>query len=471
MRKKFQSPVGAAELKESITRPLSALDVALVLCGNTIASGIFLTGGTIARGAPNPGAYALVWIFAGVLVGAGLLTFSELGTRLPESGGQYVFLREAYGRKWAFLFGWTSLLIYHTGGLAAVAVGFGRFLARLLFDSDAGVPIVWVGQLQLSAANILAVAAILGLSVMQCRGLKESARLQIVLEAATILGIVAVALAVISRGAHANGPIASWTSGWPFVFRAPFWGTAMIAALWTFDGWDRGSWLSGDIRNPQRNVPLAMLGGGVVVFLLYAAANYAWLSAMSMVELQRSTNPAADITLRLFGAGAEHVLDTLVAVATLSCVNAVILAGPRLYQRMAADGLFFALDSPDRGQSVPIRSIQIQAVWASILAISGSYEDLIGWVTVAALGLHALAAASLFRIRSRKIGRAAGFRVPAYPLTPLVFIGACLFIMADSFLSAKRGSLFGIGLVFLGWPVYELWTRRRFPESLSEDRK
>ncbi len=459
-----------AKTGKSDSRPLSPLDVIFVLCGNTIASGIFLIGGTVARGAPDPGAYALVWLFAAVLIGTGLLTFAELGTRLPESGGQYAFLREAYGRRWAFLFGWTSLLIYHTGGLAAVAVGFGRFFTRLLFHSDSGMTMVRLGAWQLSTSNLLAVVAILALSALQCRGLKQSARLQGALETATILGIVAVSAAVFSRGGNANGPVASWTGGWPYVLQPPFWGTAMIAALWTFDGWDRGSWLSGDIQNPKRNVPLAMLGGGAVVFLLYAAANYAWLSAMPIAQLQRSENPAADVLLRLYGTHAEQALNGLVSVATLSCVNAVIIAGPRLYQRMARDGLFFSLDNPDRGPSVPLRSIQIQAVWASILALSGSYEDLVSRVTFAALGLHTLAATSLFRIRSRAVAGDTGFRAPAYPLTTLIFVAACLFIMVNTFFTAKRGSLAGIGLVLLGLPVYEFWTRRSLPSVPSEER-
>jgi basic amino acid/polyamine antiporter, APA family len=441
---------------------LGLLDAIMVLCGNTIGSGVFLVAGAVALAVPNAASFLAVWVVGGVLVMAGALTFAELASRMPESGGQYVYLRAAFGRRTAFLFGWTSLLVYQTGGLAAVAAGCANFLGRSLLGRDLSHQALTLRGWHLPEANVLAVAIILVLSATQCIGLRLSVWLQNTLETlnmAGILGMIAWGILLTIRGATSR---VAWTAPWHPGTPGSFWGVGMITVLWVYDGWDRGTWLAGEIQNPRRNVPLCLIAGTLAVIFLYVGANWTYVEAVSARTLLASDNAAADAVSRVLGSTAERFMDSLIAVSTFACLNAIILAGPRLYSRMADDGLFFNFSGWSRGRTnVLLGSILLQAAWACVLAMSGTYEELIKWVTFCALGLHGLTAAALAVLR-RRGSRAEKevFLTPGWPVTPLVFALTCGWIMINTLRAAPRESLAGAGLVALGLPCYEIWRRR-----------
>lgn len=451
----------------ALVRGMGAWGATLLTVGSILGTGIFLTTSDIARALPHAGWILAVWVAGGLLTLAGALAYAELGTMFPEAGGMYHFLKEAYGPLPGFLFGWASFWIIMSGGIAALAVGFGEYLGsflpffatrHVLFHAAVG-PWTW----SLSGGQLAAVLAIALLTGVNHLGLKEGAGLQNVLTVVKIGSLLALAGAGVMVQARAVNP---WTGpldphALPAGGLLSAFGVAMIAVLWTFDGWYGLTCSAGEVRDPGRNLPRGLIAGTWIVTLLYLAVHVAYLRALPVGAMAGEPRIAEAAAQALFGPLGARLIAAAVLVSIFGCLSATILYSSRIYVPMAADGLFFpALARIDPRRKTPVVSLWTQSAWAALLALSGSFEQLYTYVIFISFVFHAATAAAVFVLRRRRPAAPRPYRSWGYPAVPALFIGACLLIVGNTLAEKPTESLWGLGLLALGLPAY-LWFRQR----------
>jgi basic amino acid/polyamine antiporter, APA family len=433
-------------------RRLTTFDATMVTVGGIIGAGIFLNPAVVAQRVGTPALIMTVWILGGVIAIAGALTFAELGRRRPQAGGGYVYLTEAFGPLPAFLYGWTFLLVINTGGMAYVAVAFAGYTVDLI-----GAP--------LAATRPIAISAILLLTAVNYCGIRAGATTQNIFTLLKLLALAAVIVAGFAVGA--SGPVAAPATASVAPVGAldlvRLIGIALLPVLFTYGGWAHANNVAGEMRDPERTLPRAMIWGIGVVVVVYVAANLAYLWALGPTALAASATPASDTMRRAIGAAGGKVIGLGVALSTFGFVNLTILSAPRILQSMAADGLFFAsaatLHPRFRTPSVALLS---QAVWAVVLAWTGTYEKLLDYVVFGDWIFFGLIAATIFVYRRRdRPGEARGYRVPGYPVVPAAFVIVAAYVVASSVLSNPPNAVRGFVLIFLGIPVYAAWRARR----------
>ena len=453
-------------------RRLGTFDATMVVVGAIIGGGIFLNPAIVAQRVGTAGAVLAAWALGGAIAVVGALSFAELGARLPRAGGGYVYLRDAFGPLPAFLYGWTQLLVINTGGVAAVAIIFASYTADL-----AGAGQAWVKP--------LAVGAIVLLSAVNVAGVRFGSWVQ---NAFTLLTLGALALLVgagvwlwAHGGVHPAGAGAGDTAPGPLVLAM---GTALVPVLFAYGGWQHANNIAEEIRDPERRLPLALMVGVAIVVVVYVSANVAYLSALGSGGLARSTAPAAAALRAVAGQRGGEIIDVGVACSTFGILNVFIMATPRIYQAMAADGSFFASVARLSPRTrTPVVGLWIQMVWAVVLAASGTYGKLLDWVVFGDWIFFGAIVATVFvyRTRDRRAlrepsageapdGTAAGaarvggsaprFRAPAYPLLPGLFVAAACFVVYSSVVSNPRNAVYGTLLIGAGVPVFLGWRRR-----------
>lgn len=452
------SPVGTG-----LVRGLSTLDGALLTIGSVVGTGIFLTTSDMARVLPHPGLILLVWLAGGLLTLAGALTYGELGTMFPRAGGLYHFVKEAYGPLWGFLYGWTAFLVIMSGGIAAIGVAFGEYLGSFLpFFSPGNV----LGSMPLggwtwtlSGGQVAAVGAIVVLTAVNHLGLKEGAWVQnvlTVLKIGAILGLGALGLLV---PAQAAPRLLAPVGGVPGGLLAAF-GVAMIAALWTYDGWYGLTCSAGEMRNPGRSLPLGLILGTLVVTVMYLLLNLAYLRALPVSAMAGAPRVAEAAAAALFGPAGARIVSLVVLVSAFGCLSATILYSSRIYLPMAEDGLFFrSLARVHPRYRTPVASLWAQSGWSALLALSGTYSQLYTYVIFASVVFHAMTAAAVFILRRRRPDHPRPYRAWGYPVVPALFILACLLLIGNTLKESPVESLWGLGFVALGLPAYALFRR------------
>ena len=422
-----------------------------MVVGGIIGSGIFLNPALVAERVRTAELTLAVWVVGGVIALIGALVFAELGARRPVAGGGYVYLRDAYGRLPAFLYAWTLLLVIATGAIAAVAVTFASYTATLLGLGPAGrLP--------------LAVGAILVLSAINYVGVKPGAVTQNVL---TVLKLGALALLIIAgltlaRVPTVVQPLTPLPTGQVLLAV----GAALVPVLFAFGGWQQTNFVAEELIEPERNLPRALLAGVSIVVAVYLLANLAYLRALGMAGLAGSSAPAADAMLALLGPSGRSLIAAGIAVSTFGFLNLVILVSPRVYRAMAGDGLFFpSLARLHPRYRTPSTAILFQGAWAMVLTLTGRYGDLLDYVVFGDWIFFASTASTLFvfRARERKGLEPSGlrFRMPGFPLAPLIFIGAGVYVVVGSIASNPANAVKGAALILLGVPVFLFWERRR----------
>ena len=450
------SVAGAALPDEGLVRAIGLRSAVLFVLGSVIGSGIFLTTGVMATSLPSPTLILLAWAAGGLVALTGGLTYAEMGAMYPRSGGVYVYLREAFGPMLAFLYGWAALLIFFSGGIAAVAVGFADYLSYF-FPSLSPSRILWstrtpLGVWTVSAAQIVAMASIAVLVAVNYVGVRSGNRVNVALTVAKVLGIAA--LPVLALIAADVSP--AWTPVVPNVPRpAAAFGVAMIAVLWANDAWYCVTWIAGEMRNPQRDLPRALLIGISLLTGIYLAVNIAYLYTLPIDELQGVTRVAERAAAALAGAGGASFVALTVVVSTLGCNAAAVLAGARLLFAMARDGVFLPVAAAVHPRyRTPHIALVALGGWASLLALSGSYEQLFTYVMFASTLLHAVGALGVFRLRRLRPDVPRPYRVWAYPIVPLVYIGASSALVLNTLIERPRESIAGLAFLALGLPVY-----------------
>lgn len=446
----------------SLVRGLGAWDGALLTIGAAVGSGIFITTGDMARTLPHAGLILLAWVVGGLLTLAGALSYAELGTLYPTAGGMYIFLREAYGPLPAFLYGWACFLVIMSGGIAAIAVGFGEYLGSFLpFFSTSHVLLAlrlgsWTWTL--SGGQLAAAAAIALLTAINYVGLRAGAATQnllTVIKVAALVAFAGVGLLVAPRAAPAL------VSALPSSGATAAFGVAMIAVLWTFDGWYGLTFSAGEVRRPGRDLPIGLIGGTLAVMALCVALNVVYLRALPLEAIASTPRIGESAAAALFGAAWSRAVSALVLVSTFGCLAATILYAARIYLAMAEDGVFFqGLAAVHPRFRVPGRSLVAQGAWAVLLTVSGTYSGLYTYVTFAATLFHAATGAAVLVLRHRHPRAVRAYRVWGYPVIPVLFILGCALIVLNTLVERPVGSLWGLVLVALGVPAYLTWRRK-----------
>jgi basic amino acid/polyamine antiporter, APA family len=461
----LRQPQGPPPPQESLlVRGLGTWDGTLLTVGSIVGTGIFLTTSDMARVLPHAGLILLVWLAGGLLTLAGALTYGELGAMFPRAGGLYHFVKEAYGPLWGFLYGWTAFLVIMSGGIAALGVAFGEYLGSFVpFFSTrnvlASVPVgSWTWTL--SGGQVAAALAILFLTAVNHLGLKEGAGIQNALTVLKIGAIVVLAVLGLAVSAPVTpdfyGPAGSIPGGLLAAF-----GVAMIAALWTYDGWYGLTCSAGEMRDPGRSLPRGLILGTAAVTLLYLLLNLVYTRALTLPAMAESPRIAETAAAVLFGSGAARIVSAVVLVSTFGCLSSTILYSSRIYLPMAEDGLFFrSLARVHPRHRTPVACLWAQTAWALVLTFSGTYSQLYTYVIFASVVFHAMTAAAVFVFRRRLPDYPRPYRTWGYPLIPALFILACLLLIANTLKESPVESLVGLGLVALGLPAYAMFRRR-----------
>lgn len=429
------------------------------MIGNVIGSAIFLTSGTMAATLDSAPALLGAWLLGGVLAVAGGLTFAEMGAMFPRTGGLYVFLEEAYGPVWGFLFGWAALLVVLTGSVAAVAVGFAEYLSYFAPSLGTSRVLLTTGPVTVSAGGIVAVISIGVIGAINVAGVATASRVQGALTVLKIVGLAAIPIVALIY--HPSSP--SLTPVLPPVHRpvAAF-GVAMIAVMWAFEGWSYLAFSAGEVRDASRVVPRALMLGTLALTAIYLSVNVGYLFALSLPEMAGETRIAEKAMAALVGpAGAAFIAATVI-VSTLGCNVAGTLAMSRSCYAMAADGLFFkSVAAVHPVYRTPHVAIGVTCVWAALLAISGTYEQIFTYVTFASVLFATLGGLAIFRLRRTHAHVPRPYKTWGYPIVPAVFVAGSALLVVNTLSERPVESLLGLGLVALGLPAYWYWSSRR----------
>ena len=435
----------------ALPRRLGLLDGSLLLVGAVIGSGIFVVPSLIARRVPEPGLVILIWLFSGVLVLAGALALAELGAMLPHSGGLYVYMREAYGPFFAFLYGWTVMLVVIPGSVAALTTAFLLYLGHFV-------------SMSVPAAKVVGILVLLTLGWVNARGVRWGANVQntfTLLKAGSLVGLVAVAL-VTGRGSADNlTPVAPESFSFSVIGAI---GVAMISTLFAYDGWHFVGFVAGEIREPARNVPRSIFLGVFVVVTIYLAANLAYYFALGPEGIAASDRVASDAVSAMIGEGGASLIALAILCSTFGAIAANILAGPRVLFAMAQDGLVFpSLADVHPRHASPANAIWLLSVWAAVLTLTGGYEHLITMSMFANWILFTMVAFSVVVLRRRHPEWERPYRVPAYPIPVAIFVIVSAVFVVNTLVESTRSSLYGLVIVALGVVFYRL---RRRPEPV-----
>ena len=446
-----------------LVRAIGLGSAILFVVGSVIGSGIFLTTGVMAVSIPSVSLLLLAWVLGGVLAITGGLTYAEMGSMFPRSGGVYAFLREAYGPVVAFLYGWVALLVVVSGGIAAVMVGFADYVSYFI-EPLSPRNILWstptpLGTFSLSAGQLTAAAGIAILGVINYVGVRTGNMVVAVITTAKVAALAAlpVMALIAARVEPSFTPVVPPDLARP----AASFGVAMIAVLWTYESWYFVTYAAGEIKDPQRNVPLALIYGILALMAIYVTVNVAYFFALTIDEMKGVSRIAEKAATTLTGpSGATFVASTVV-LSTFGCNTAAILAGSRLLYAMAADGVFLpAARRVHPRFRTPHVAILGLTVWSIALALSGTYEQLFTYVMFTSILFSIAGGIALFVLRRTKPAHPRPYRTWGYPIVPIVFIAGSIAFVANTLIERPMESLAGLGLLALGLPAYWYWQQK-----------
>ncbi len=464
-----------------LIRGLGLIGAISVNVANIIGTGVFLKARVMTCNVGTPGKALIVWVIAGCLALAGALTYAELLAMMPRAAGEYGILRDAFGRPLGFVYGWSQFLIARTASAAALAVGFAIFLNDLLKGAldpiyfqytFPGGHVVSFGRLQ-----FVALAAIVITTLINCAAVRVSggvASLLTGMKLVLLLGIGFGAffysggdwghLGMANTGGACEG--VAITTGGMAGFAA-----AMLGALWAYDGWNNITFLAGEVKNPGRNLPLALIGGGLVVMALYLFVNinyYHVLSPTEIASVPAASSVAAEVVKRLLGAGAVTLMAAAMMTSSFGALHASLLATGRIPYALAKDGLIVkSLAHVSPRTHVPIRALLVQMFWACVVALSGSYDTITDYAIFALTLFYILVASSIFIFRKRMPDAERPYRVWGYPVVPIVFLIVSTWVIVQTIINTPRQSAIGVFLILLGLPVYYLLDRKNHAKTQS----
>jgi APA family basic amino acid/polyamine antiporter len=496
-------PQAAASAAPELVKALGLTSATTLVMGSMIGSGVFIVSAEIAREVNSPALLIGAWLVTGFMTIVGALSYGELAAMMPRAGGQYVYLRESLGKLWGFLYGWTLFLVIQTGTVAAVGVAFGKFMGYF-FPSIAAenwiwhiakVPPIQVGPMVLgnmdvglNTQNLCGIVIVIFLTVLNIFGLKLGAAVQnlfTIAKVSALAGLVIVGVFV-ARNAQAiaanfgnfwrfDSPhSATGTAAGPFVGVLTILAVAQVGSLFSADAWNNVTFTAGEVKNPKRNLPLALAIGTGVVILLYVAANFIYLMHLPFdgnpngadvvargIKYATSERVGTAVLQQIFGASGAAVMAIAILISTFGCCNGLILSGARVYYAMAKDGLFFKSTGAVHPKYLtPKNALIVQGIWTCILCLSGTYGQLLDYIIFAVLVFYILTIAGLFVLRRTQPQAERPYRAVGYPVLPAVYIVMAVFIDVVLLRYKPQYTWPGLIIVLLGIPVYFIWSRR-----------
>lgn len=490
------------EKPHQLKQSLSLLDATMIVAGSMIGSGIFIVSADIARSVGSAGYMIALWIVSGLITVFAALSYGELAGMMPKAGGQFVYLQKAFGNLTAFLYGWSVLVVIQTGVIAAVAVAFAKFTGVFIPYFSPDQIIADLGFIKISTAQILAIAVIVILTIINSRGVSKGKTIQLIFTSAKIIALLALIVLGISVGIG-NGILhANFTDAWHATKTVVgddgnlivttltgiglllALGTVIIGPLFSHDAWNYVTFIAGEIKNPKRNIPLSLFIGTLIVTILYSLSNIAYLALLPIhgdpaatdaigqgIQFAGSTfasdgavilndrvgTAAASI---IFQNSAVYIMAALIMISTFGCNNGIILSGARLYYAMGKDGLFFKKATTLNKNDVPGFSLWIQCAWASVLCLSGTYGELLNYTTFASLLFYVVTIIGLFVLRKKFPDAERPYKAFGYPVIPVMYIIIALAICIILLITTPQNAGLGLLIIALGIPVYFLTVGR-----------
>ncbi|MBS1850438.1 MAG: amino acid permease [Acidobacteria bacterium] len=437
-----KSPVPAEQGPVSLARELTFSDGVALVVGIVIGSGIFLVPAGVAQQLHSVSAGLSIWIVGGVLSFFGALSIAELASAFPGAGGLYVYLREAYGRGTAFVYGWALLSMIQSGSIATLAVAFGLYSGQVFGLTPA-------------RQKMASIACIAALTLLNSFGVRHGKYTQNVATVCKTGGLILLIGLLVARG-HWGTLQAHFVTSEPFHL-LPY-GVALVAVLWAYEGWHCVSFAAGEFKNTNRDLPRALAWGSFVVAAIYVLANIAYYLVLSPLQLQNSDRAAAAAVSSVYGAGATIFISLVILISILGATNGMVLTGARVYYAMAQDKVFFPqFQKLHSRYRTPVLALTLQGIWASVLTLAGSFQELFTYVIFTAWIFYGLTVAAVIVMRKKAPAILRSFRVPAYPWVPLLFVVAALGIALSTMVNNPSHAAMGLGLVLLGLPIYLLF--------------
>jgi len=456
-----------------LTRGVGPWAATAVNVANMIGTGVFLKTRVMTCNVGSAKLVLVAWLAAGLLSLAGTFSYSEIAAMMPEAGGDYVYLRRAFGRLVGFLYGWIAFAVARAGSQAALAVGLAIFMNVALggvLDRRLGTAL-FGGHAGLSGLTLVALAAIWTVALINCASVASGGRMALALTIAKVGLVLAVGIGAFAFAAgdwsHLMGSgLAGACEGVASSARGGIagFGAAMLGALWAYDGWQNVAPLAGEVRDPQRNLPRAFVGGTLIVAALYLFVNVAYYYALTPLQVAgvpASSSVATEVLKRFLGPLAVSMTAVALMVSSFGALHASVLANSRIPFAMARDGLFFrSLARRSPRSNVPVRAIIAQSAWASVLALSGSYDTLTDSVVFSSWLFYGLMTAALFVFRKKMPDAPRPYRAFGYPVIPMIFLAATTALLINTFIAAPREALRGVAVLAAGLPFYWYWSRR-----------
>ncbi|MDQ3951296.1 MAG: amino acid permease [Gemmatimonadota bacterium] len=446
----------ATNAPAALPRRLGLWSAVAIVIGTTIGSGIFRSPAAIADRLPGPLPLMSVWIVGGLFALCGALTLAEIAGAYPHTGGVYVYLREGWGRLAAFLFGWAELVLIRAAALGAISITFAEYFLRVLGYNPARPPYD-------AYAHYIAAVSIVVMAYVNIRGVRGSAIVQNTTTIAKYAGLLVIVLLAIALALPRTGGANFAPAAPPGSFSISAFGLALVSVLWAYDGWADLSFISGEVKDPRRNLPRALILGALAIIAIYLLANVAYLTVMPVAEIRRSPLVAADVAQRLVGAAGVVFVAATVMISTFGTLNGSILTSPRIFFAMADDGLLFRrVAAVHPRYETPYVAIAIAAVLGAGFVLLRTFEQLADTFVTAIIPFYALGVASIYVFR-RRAGYNPPFRTPGYPVVPALFVLATIYLLANAVIdeSSRVWTLVVLGIILLGVPVYYLTVGRR----------
>ncbi len=434
-----------------------------IVVGTIIGSGIFLVPSSMVRKVGSPEMVIFVFVFGGLLSLAGALSYAELASMMPRAGGEYVYLKEAYGPFWGFFYNWAMTWVGRSGSVAAMTTGFVYYLTNFIPELDLAVYTISApigpegGPLEITLGQLLAIGVIVILAVINFYGVKLGGRVQVAITAAKVAligGIVAAGLL------WSGGDVANYRSVVPSAGGLGGFFAALVGALWAYDGWNNATLVASEIKDPQRNLPRALIGGVLLVLGIYVITNLGYFYVLPAADVAASDRVAATMMERVFGPGGAAIVSVIAMISIFGAVNGSLLSSARIPYAAARDGLFFrALGYVHPVHRTPSVSIFTLTGLASILVLSGRFEQLFTYVIFAEWLLYGMAAAAVIVLRKKRPGLPRPYRCIGYPLVPVLFCIGAVCLLIATMIESPRESVMGLVLIFAGIPFYFYWKR------------
>lgn len=450
-------------------KKLKLWDAVMIVMGSMIGSGIFIVSADIMRNLGSGYWMIVVWLITAVMTVAAAISYGELSAMFPKAGGQYTYITEIFGKPMGFLYGWGMFTVIQTGTIAAVAVAFGKFTAYLVPSLNDAAPIFQSGDFKITWIQILAIFVILFLTFVNTKGVQFGKILQNVFTSSKIialLGLIFLGFVLISQSNWSSNMSFGWDAfqnlkqtEWKSISGATVLGgiaAAMVGSVFSSVAWENVTFISGEIENPKKNVVKAMILGTSAVMILYLLVNFVYLNALDRDSIAFAANDRVAVAAaeKMFGNAGTIIIAVLVMISTFGCVNGIVLAGARVFQTMAKDGLFLKSAVENNKNGVPAKSLWMQGIWASLLCLSGQYGDLLDMISFVIVLFYMITVFGVIYLRIKKPELERGYKTFLYPFTPILYLvigtGFCILL----FIYKPQYTWPGLGLILLGLPVY-----------------